>query len=716
MRYTRTLFAAIFFISFNLYAYSQPGIITKRLQESLISQNISDSETDSFIKNLKPDGSWIDINYKDRSNTNWDPISHCRRLLRICQMYNKPGSPYFHDPGTKDKIQSIIDFYISASPKSDNWWYNAIGAPAEIGPALVLMKSDDGYGIEKSRLGKYASVLLNYFSESAIKWSHATTGANKIWLLGSSISKACIMNNEEVLRENFKSAFEEAAIMPGRAEGIKYDFSFWQHGPQLYGAGYGMSFLSDITYFGTLANGTDYAMTDLQLKVIADAVLDGWQWFCQHGSFDFSAAGREISRQGAVSSLALKNYAGRLISMNAPRQHELKNLIAFIDGKAEFQSPGNRHFWKSDIMVQHGADFYISARVPSSRMNATESMNSENLKRKWLPWGAMNIMTDGDEYHNIYGVWNWSVIPGVTSYLEEIEGLPVKGGAYLVSSSEFAGGVSDGTTGMAAYDYSWDGVSARKAWFFTPDGVYCLGSGITSASIKPVITGVNQCFASGDVTVKEGKAVHKLSGVELTGDISWIWHDKFGYLFPSGGKITVKSTDQTGSWSQINTSQSKEMLTSRIFSTWINHDPQSKSDRYEYIIVPSKDPSRMEKWTRKNPFTLLTNTQDIQAVYNRNSNLYAIALYNPGTVTISRKLYIGADKPCIILYKADKNKDVRITVADPTQKLEKIVLLISAKVGGDGVKAKEDGSSEITVNLPSGDEAGKSVSVDLKFL
>lgn len=712
----RTQLLAILFITINLNSFSQVDVITKRLQESLISQNIGDSETASFIRNLNPDGSWNDIKYNDRSNTNWDPVTHCRRLLRICQAYNKPGSSLFHNPRVKEKIQSIIDYYISINPKSDNWWYNAIGAPAEIGPALVLMKSDDGFGIEKSRLEGYALALLNYFNESAQKWPFATTGANKIWLLGSSINKACILNNEEILKENFRSAFEEAAIMPGRAEGIKCDNSFWQHGPQLYGAGYGMSFLSDMTYFGTLASGTDYAMSSSQLQIITNAILDGWQWFCQRGSFDFSAAGREISRKGAVSSAALKSYAGRLISMNAPRQQELKNLIEFIDGKVLFQSPGNRHFWKSDIMVQHGANFYISARVPSSRMNATESMNNENLKRKWLPWGAMNIMTSGDEYRNIYGIWNWSVIPGVTSYLENIEGLPVKGGAYLVSSSEFAGGVSDGTSGMTTYDFSWDGVSARKAWFFTPDGVYCLGSGISAAGDKPVITGINQCFASGDVTIREGNSIRRLDENEQSGNINWIWHDQFGYLFPSGGNITVRNAEQTGSWSEINTSQSPEKISSRVFSAWINNDLQPGRNNYEYIVVPSKDPVQLKKWIEKNPFVLLTNTQDIQAVYNRNSSTYAIALYNPGTITISKKLYLGADKPCVILYKAEKNKKFTVTVADPTQKLDKVVLLVSAKVSGEGVSIKADGSSEIALKLPTGDEAGKSVSVELRFL
>ena len=692
-------------------SYSQINIITERLKNSLIEQNVNDDEISRHLDNLKPDGSWSDVDYKNRSSANWDPLTHSNRLQLICIAYNKPESRFFHKKQVKDKIIKMFEFYIDEKPESDNWWYNAIGGPNNLSPALVLMKSNDGYGIEQAQLERYTGGLVNFYSESAKKWSFATTGANKIWLLNSSINKACIMNDEEVLKENFRLAFEEVKIMGGKAEGIKIDNSFWQHGPQLYCAGYGKSFLSDITRFGALAHSTDYAMSPAQVKTITDAVLDGYQWFCQNNAFDFSSAGREISRRGAVSSASLKTSIARLISTSAPRKEELQNFIKFIDGEVPFQSPGNRHFWESDIMVQHGSDYYFSAKVPSKRTNATERMNNENLKRKWLPWGATNIMKEGDEYRNLFPVWDWSRIPGVTSFMEDVPGLPVTGGAYLVSPSEFAGGVSDGIIGLAAYDYSWDGVSGKKAWFFTPKAIYGVGAGIKAGKNNPVITSVNQCFSSGPVIVKDGKKKNTESTSIDSGELKWAYHDGFGYIFPAGGNIAMRNMDQTGSWSDINLSQSSEKITYKVFSLWISHGKNPSSANYEYIVVPSVDAEETDIWAKKNPLKLIRNTPDIQAFHDKRSCTYAIAFYSPGTVSLEKALIVGADNPCLLLLKDDKNK-ISITVSDPAQRLEKLVLKISGKISGNGVLTGSDGTSTVNIDLPSGDEAGKSLSLE----
>jgi len=698
----------------SISCFSQISIITDRLRNDLISENVRDSVISDLMETLSADGSWNDIDYANRSRTNWLPVTHSRRLVSVCQAYNKPESIHFHNPEVKEAIRKIFSYYLFVKPVSDNWWYNAIGAPTNFGPALVLMKTDDTFGFDQATLDSLSDNLLNYYDESAKKWPGATTGANKIWLLKSSIDKACVKNNEEVLRANFASAFEEARIMPGKAEGIKADQSFWQHGPQLYNAGYGMSFMSDITYFGVLAHGTDYGMSELQVKTITDAVLDGYQWFCQKSAFDFGAAGREISRRNALSSMGLRTFAARLVAMNAPRQDELKDCISFINGESQFRIPGNRHFWKSDIMVHHGTNFYMSAKIPSKRTYGTERMNDENLKRKWLPWGATNIMIDGDEYRNIFPAWDWSRIPGVTSVIEDVPGLPVTGSAYIISSSDFAGGVSDGVFGLAAYDFSWDGISARKAYFFTPDAMYCFGTGIKAEKSNPVVTNVNQCYSSGDVTIKNKRKKSKVDNTELTSaDLTWIHHDRVGYLFPSGGNITVKNMDQTGAWFDISLSNPKAPVTHKVFSVWIGHSNNPVDGKYEYIVVPSTNIVQFSKWIKKNPLRMITNTTDVQAVIDKNSGICGIAFYRPGSVTLEPGLYVGADRPCLVLFEKSKNTgSYRVTVSDPTATQQDLKIMISKRLTGDGVTVNEDNISTVNCILPSGDEAGKSVTFE----
>jgi hypothetical protein len=705
------LVTLLFSFLFCVQIWPQSSKVTEKLRNELISQNVNDSLVMSMISKLSPEGSWGDIDYSNTSINNWVPVSHSRRLVQLGVAYNKPGSILYHKAGVLEKIRLALDFYIKTKPKSDNWWFNAIGAPTNLGPALILLKTGDSFGFDQKSLDYYSDSLLNFYTESARKWPGATTGANKIWLLSSSIHKACITNNDAVLKENFASAFEEAKIMGGKAEGIKIDNSFYQHGPQLYTSGYGMSFMMDITYFGTMASGTIYQMSDDQLRVITNVILDGYRWFSQKAAFDFGTSGREISRANAMSTASLKTVVLRLIALNAPRMDELTAFLTWLNGKSDFAGPGNRHFWKSDIMVQHGKDFYLSARVPSKRIYATERMNNENLKRLWLPWGSTNIMRDGDEYRGIFAAWDWSRIPGVTSVMEDVPGLPVVGGAFLISKTDFAGGVSDGFSGLAAYDYSWEGVSARKAYFFTPQAMFCFGSGVTAAKDNPVITSVNQCLSSGKIFVKENGKTLDVDGKEIqSSGISSVWHDRIGYYFPAGGNIVVRNMDQTGSWSEINNSASKAPVSQKVFSAWMVHGNKPASDSYQYIVVPSAIPENFEKWMSSNPFRVISNTTDLQAICDKSSGLYAIAFYKEVTVQLEKGLSLTVDKPCLVLVgKSDSGKGVKISVADPTQLLTKVTLIISQKLKGAGTTLNKDKTTSINIVLPSGDEAGKTV-------
>ncbi|HOO99629.1 MAG TPA: polysaccharide lyase family 8 super-sandwich domain-containing protein [Bacteroidales bacterium] len=695
--------------------FSQPGLITGRIRDNQISQTVNDDEVTDLLSSLGDDGSWNDIDYSSNATTNWPPVNHSSRLLKICRAYNKPSSIHYRNTFVRGRILKILDYYIMAGPVSSNWWYNAIGAPLNFGPALVLMKSGDGYGIEDEPLRFYADTLLKYYSESSAIWTFSTTGANKIWLLTSSVNKACIFENDAVLEENFQSAFEEIAIMPGKAEGIKTDYSFHQHGPQLYSGGYGSSFLAYMSDFTVLSAGTKYGMSPDRMQIICDALLDGYQWLIHRSAFDFGAIGREISRSGAGSSISLRNSVNRIISTDPPCRAELTAMVNFINGNLPFQEPGNRHFWKSDIMVQHGSDFYLSARVPSRRTIGTERMNNENLKRKWFSWGTTCIMTEGDEYRNIYPVWDWAKIPGVTSANEEVQGLPQTGPTYNRSASEFAGGVSDGVHGMAAYDYSWEGVKGRKAWFFSPVAMFCMGADISSTTNQEIITTINQCFSSGRVIVASGDGKTEVDNSEMnfTGGLKWVYHDDVGYFFPSGGNVFVRNMLQTGKWSDINLSQSEATVTHKVFSTWLSHGIRPGQGSYEYVVAPSMSEEEFEGWIRYCPLRVVINTPDIQAVRDLDSGLWGIAFYKAGTVTLGPGIFITTDQPCLMLVETNIiQSKFKLTIADPAASQETVNVRITKKLTGPFSTINPDNSTSISITLPQGDDAGKSLSLE----
>ena len=180
-------------------------------------------------------------------------------------------------------------------------------------------------------------------------------------------------------------------------------------------------------------------------------------------------------------------------------------------------------------------------------------MNDENRKGRNLPLGATNFVLNGEEYRGIYPAWDWSRIPGVTARL----GIEQPAGHTFTGTNAYAGGVSDGRNGILAFQSDYDGVTARKAYFFLGDRLLCLGSGITGAVDGVIATTVNQCRERGPVELGrwDGRRITNPNGASTA---RWVWHDGFGYVFPggSGQPVVLQRQVQRGTWNAINGLQS----------------------------------------------------------------------------------------------------------------------------------------------------------------
>ncbi len=85
-------------------------------------------------------------------------------------------------------------------------------------------------------------------------------------------------------------------------EGIQRDFSFHQHGPQLYNGGYGLTLMVDMVNYATLLRGTRYAFAHDKLMLLADHLLEGSGHMIRGKALDYSAFGRTLLRRGAAKA------------------------------------------------------------------------------------------------------------------------------------------------------------------------------------------------------------------------------------------------------------------------------------------------------------------------------------------------------------------------------------------------------------------------------
>jgi chondroitin AC lyase len=361
---------------------------------------------------------------------------------------------------------------------------------------------------------------------------------------------------------------------------------------------------------------------------------------------------------------------------------------------------GNKYFWCSDYMVHRTDRFAATLKMSSKRVIGGELVNTENLSGYYLADGALYLYQSGDEYTDIFPVWDWRKIPGVTCAQTELPVFKttavqtdVPGLEFKTSSvpSDFVGGVSDGTHGCAALDYVQDGVVAKKAWFFGANSVVCLGAGISGEAKAPIVTTINQCLLRGSIKLQQNGKVKSLKTTSGTtrANVEWVEHDGWRYVFPGGCTAHLKAGRVTGNWKQvfINPTTPKEDVTSNVFTLWLDHGNAPQDASYAYIILPTGENTTA---------TVVTNSPEAQAA-QIDQGIFGVVFWRPGKVNLPGDRLVWVDQPCIVLVDTIEHE---AWIADPTQKLASIRLQV--------------GELAQTIMLPTGGEAGKTVGVDIQ--
>lgn len=672
--------------------------ITSRLLNLHLAEKHTPKEIKDILEKMRPDGSFDDINYADTSLAIWRPLQHLERLAAMMVAYRTLKSPYHHDQHLLNSVLSSLDFYRLRKPASANWWYRDIGSPQVMMIILLLLKGE----IDQPLLMSYSADLKDATGKPSF------TGKNLTWVSEITIYKGCIENNYQLIEKGFNAIASTLVIAGKNKEGIQADHSFHQHHAQLYEGGYGLSIIGDFAKYIQLSQRTIFAkaFTAEKKQILTDVLLHGHQLLGYRKAIDFGSVGRNITRKNGTENIS-PSLLGQLSEVDPTYATEYQNWQKHVDG-GSFPAPGNTYFWDSDIMVQHGSNYYLSAKVISDRTYGTESLNGENIKGYNLPLGATNIMVSGSEYFNIFPVWDWSRIPGTTALFNE-QATSLKN--YQIGTNRFAGGVSDGRSGAIAYEHSYHGVTAKKAYFFVDGRMVCLGAGISCKENEQVITSVDQCFANGVVTLGMAAGKNDLKDVQKTfTGLKWLYHNNIGYIFPQGGKVTVKKAVQTGSWSAINTSGDDTPIHAPVFSAWIDHGISPVNSSYYYIVAPDIKLTDIEDTFKKQAVEVLQNDTLIQAI--RVKDHVWCVFYRGGKLACAGGPTITSEAPALIMIDTSDGK-FNITASDPLHQQQNITLLFDRKLTGPGA-ITEHGITKIMIPTPQGTMAGKPVTVAYK--
>ncbi|PQJ76593.1 polysaccharide lyase 8 family protein [Polaribacter glomeratus] len=665
----------------------------KKLHENVLNYHlnleIDHQELKKDLENLLENGSFSSIDYTNKIRGNWPVKFHLQKVQNFAIVYKNKNSAFYQNKNLSIKIHQSLNYWLDNDFLSTNWWDQHIGVPELLLPTLFLMED------ELSKNQKEKALVLLY--RAKIKMS----GQNKVWLSTNVMLRSLFLRKVDSVAIASKSIQNELQISKG--VGVKADWSYHEHGAQLQFGNYGLSFLEDMLKCYSFVNDTPFQFKEDKIEVLRNYILEGQQWIIWNKNYDINASGRQLfPNEQSNKYERLKKCIDKMKSLDTDFS------LAYEHAKDSKILSGNKHFWESDFNVHRRKDFYFSVKMSSKRVIGTESVNQENIQGYYLGDGVSLLYSNGDEYKDIFPFWDWKQLPG-TTIIQDEKPLPIIKFSDFKTDSEFVGGVSNNENGIAVLDYNRDGLKAKKSWFLFDEKIVCLGADIEANTDFKVATTVNQVFLKGDIMVSENnKIIEKFNSSELK-KLDWILHDDTGYLFLNEDNVKVQTRFLEGSWYNVAKRFRPVILTESTFKIWFDHGKNPKDKRYEYILVPNANKQKMEELKIKKPFQIV-NTKTQQSVISSDEKIGGIVFYEAGTSNIYGG--ISVDKPCIVLLQK-KEFGIEVSISDPSQKLEAVTVLFKKYV----IENKKDSLNEknsLKVDLPSGNESGKTVKFYLK--
>lgn len=634
--------------------------------EKIRNTTIKNPSIDKNLALFQENGSFSDIDYDDTQMTNWTPIKHIERLSDFVYAYTNEKNKYYQNEDLYQKIVKGLEYWYDVDSESDNWWHNQISEPQKLGVLLIQMR------IGKKQIPQELETkILKRIQETGgdpAKW----TGANRTDIALHWIYRSCLTQNKADLKTAIDNVFNP--VVYTTEEGFQHDNSYFQHGEQLYIGGYGDEILKGVTQVASYALGTQYQLDKEKVELLSKFMRETYYRAVRGQNMSFDVVGRSVSRPGLLNKRTTATYAKRMIDIDPTHADEYKAIIARLNRKqpADYQvTASHTHYFRGDYSLHVRPQYNFDVRLASTRTKKCEYGNKENLKTYFMSDGCTNITQTGDEYFNIFPVWNWCHIPGTTA--PQLEKVPMDPKAWgVLGTSTYAGGVSDSIYGATAYAYMDTNpevnTGAKKSWYFFDNEVVCLGAGIQSTTTYPVHTTVNQCFLKGGIIVDKGDKEETLAnGSHTLQAPQWVLHDKIGYFFPQKEEVFLTAQTQSGRWYDINTSKSKKEEKMDVFTLGINHGVGPKDGSYAYIVVPGKTSAQeMKAYQKKNAIEILSNNPKIQAVRNTKLNVWMVTFFEAGTFT-HKELSVNVDKPCILMIKDITSKSANLHIADPGQ-------------------------------------------------
>ena len=460
--------------------------------------------SDADLSRVNDNGSFVGVDYSSKDRGSW-PIGASVERIRALAV---AAAKHPEDERFAEAFRKSLGYFLDLDASNANWWWNDIGVPMHLGPALIV---GEGFLSPELRSRGIARLAKTKFGE---------TGQNRELLAWCVMQRAMLEDDAELARKCRAEMSAVFAFSPRGGEGLMRDGIYHLHGHQPQMGGYGQQLVLDFLRYSPVFKGTDFDFANEERAALLALVRDGYRWLLWEGRMEPGSVGRQIwpgaqRGRGDFIRMAMKE-------------------VGESCGGADLESPmGFRFFDESAMAVYRTKSWMASVKMTTKSVPGAERVNADNLKGGDFADGSMFTLVTGREYDDIYPLWdNWRVLPGLTSDPSKETWNPRKwyGGQHSPNRDDFCAGAGDAELAAVSFRFD-DGITSYLATrVFTPEFVFTAKGGVTGNAM----TCIEHSFDAGG-----------------EGDVSLtrLLNGTIGYIVPEGTE--VRRAEVSGDWHEI---------------------------------------------------------------------------------------------------------------------------------------------------------------------
>ncbi len=462
------------------------------------------------LASVKEDGSFADVDYASLDRGSWPAGESVERIRALAvAAAQKPDEARF-----ADAFRRSLGHFLDLDPRNPNWWWNEIGVPMHLGPALLV-----GEGILTPELRRKGLERL-----SRVRFGQ--TGQNRELIAWCILCRAMLEDDADLARQCRDEMAQAFAFGPRGGEGLMRDGIYHLHGHQPQMGGYGQQLVLDFLRYAPVFRGTDFDFTDSERTALLALVRDGYRWLLWRGCMEPGSVGRQI-------------WPGAQRGRGDFIERALKEVgEACGTGPLDPAVTGFRFFDESAMAVYRTSKWMASVKMTLRGTPGAEQVNADNLKGGDFADGSMFTLVTGREYDDIYPLWgNWRLLPGLTSDPSVAVWNPRKwyGGQHSPNRETFCAGAGDASLAAVSFRFD-DGVTSYLATrVFTPDFVFTVKGGVTGNATTCIEHAFDASPAGSEADVSPTRLLNGSVGYIVSqgsevrrAEVSGDWHDIMG--------------------------------------------------------------------------------------------------------------------------------------------------------------------------------------------